>query len=338
MIRVQGNICRVQNSWQPSWQPSADLKILKQRAQMLADIRVFFAQRNVMEVETPALSQFANSDPYIESFALTINNGKQRFLHTSPEYAMKRLLAAGSGDIYQICKVWREEEQGRYHNPEFTLLEYYRVGFDYKQLMKEVEVLLGLLLKLDKPAQYYSYQQLFVEFLQLNPHKSEHSALIKCVEKNVPQLEIHDKESWEVQDLLDVLLTHCLEPLFAQDRLTFLYDYPVTQSALANIKEATGTNAAVAERFEVYLGGVELANGYQELTDGAKNAQVIATELKQRQQRGQRVLPKDNYFLQAMKAGIPRTAGVAIGLDRLLMSAAKENKIQRVISFSWDRA
>jgi lysyl-tRNA synthetase class 2 len=318
-----------------NWKPAASLELLKQRAKILAEIRAFFAKRNVLEVETPALSQAANTDPYIESFSL--DNGR-RFLHTSPEYAMKRLLAAGSGDIYQICKVWREEEAGSYHNPEFTLLEYYRIGFSYQQLMQELEFLLVPLLGLKKSANYYSYQQLFIELLQLDPHKAGRLALIDCARENIPGLEIGDKAGWQKQDLLDVLLTHCIEPSFANDRLTFVYDYPVTQAALANIREATQTEAAVAERFEIYYGAIELANGYQELTDADKNAQVIKEEQRQRKRQRQRQFPEDKYFLQAMEAGMPSASGVAIGLDRLLMIASGQKKIQQVISFPWNRA
>lgn len=318
-----------------NWKPSASIALLKQRAKILAELRAFFAKRNVLEVETPALSQAANTDPYIESFSL---DKGQRFLHTSPEYAMKRLLAAGSGDIYQICKVWRDEEAGSYHNPEFTLLEYYRVGFSYQQLMQELECLLMGLLMHKKKANYYRYQQLFIELLQLDPHKANHSTLIDCAREKIPALEIGDASSWQKQDVLDVLLTHCIEPSFAKDCLTFVYDYPVTQSALANVREATQTEVAVAERFEVYCGSVELANGYQELTDASKNAQVIETELQQRKQQQQKAFPKDECFLQAMAAGMPSASGVAIGLDRLLMCAADQKKIQQVISFSWDRA
>ena len=318
-----------------NWKPTASLNLLKRRAKMLAELRAFFAKRNVLEVETPALSQAANTDPYIESFSL---DNRQRFLHTSPEYAMKRLLAAGSGDIYQICKVWRDEEAGHYHNPEFTLLEYYRIGFSYQQLMQELEFLLMTLLKLKKSANYYPYQQLFIELLQLDPHKADHSLLIACARENIPELVIGDKARWQKQDLLDVLLTHCIEPSFAKDRLTFVYDYPVTQSALANIRDATQTEAAVAERFEVYYGSVELANGYQELTDARKNAQVIETELHTRKQQQQQAFPKDEYFLQAMEAGMPSASGVAIGLDRLLMCATGQKTIQQVISFPWGRA
>ncbi|MCK5917791.1 MAG: EF-P lysine aminoacylase GenX [Cocleimonas sp.] len=317
------------------WKPTASLNLLKQRAKMLADIRAFFAERNVLEVETPALSQAANTDPYIESFSL---DSGQRFLHTSPEYGMKRLLAAGSGDIYQICKVWRDEEAGRYHNPEFTLLEYYRIGFSYQQLMQELEFLLITLLMLKKPANYSSYQQLFIELLQLDPHKADHSTLIDCARKNIPELEMGDESSWQKQDLLDVLLTHCIEPSFANDRLTFVYDYPVTQSALANIRGATQTEVALAERFEVYYGSVELANGYQELTNARKNAEVIETELHTRKQQQKKEFPKDAYFLQAMESGMPSASGVAIGLDRLLMCATGQKKIQQVISFPWGRA
>lgn len=317
------------------WKPSANLHLLKQRAKMLMTIRSFFAQRDVLEVETPALSQAANSDPYIESFSL--DSGK-RFLHTSPEYAMKRLLAAGSGDIYQICKVWRQEAAGRYHNPEFTLLEYYRVGFDYHQLMEEVERLLTSLLTLKNKAKFYRYQQLFIELLQIDPHKAEHSTLIDCAKKNIPQLEIGASVNWTRQDLLDVLLTHCIEPCFANDCLTFVYDYPVTQSALAAVREATRTEVAVAERFEVYCGAVELANGYQELIDADKNRKVIETELAHRKQCQQQQFPQDDYFLQAMYVGMPSASGVAIGVDRLLMCATEQKRIQQVISFPWHSA
>jgi len=317
------------------WRPSANLNMLRQRAQILSDIRAFFSHQKVLEVETPALSRAANTDPYIESFSLT--NG-QRFLHTSPEYAMKRLLASGSGDIYQICKVWREEEAGKQHNPEFTLLEWYRVGFGYHQLMKEVESLLLSLLILNKPSKFYSYQQLFIEFLQINPHKADHSTLITCVKKNVPQLEIGDETNWQQQDLLDVLLTHCLEPVFDKEQLTFVYDYPVTQSALANVRPTTQIEEAVAERFEVYLGPSELGNGYQELTDAKKNADVITTELAQRKRQQQRAVPQDKYFLQAMQHGMPFTSGVAIGVDRLLMCKFNKHHIQQVISFPWATA
>lgn len=318
-----------------NWKPTASIEQLQLRAQMLTDIRAFFMRHRVLEVETPALSQAANSDPYIESFSL--DNG-QRFLHTSPEYAMKRLLVAGSGDIYQICKVWREEEAGSHHNPEFTLLEYYRIGFDYRQLMAEVELLLTSLLGLQKGAKFYSYQQLFIELLQFDPHKAQHSELIEYTKRNIPSLEIRDELSWQKQDLLDALLTHCIEPCFAKDQLTFVYDYPITQSALATIRAETETEVAVAERFEVYLGRVELANGYQELIEADKNRQVIENELAHRRQQGQTELPKDDYFLEAMEVGMPMASGVAIGIDRLLMCAAGVNDIQEVISFSWDRA
>lgn len=309
--------------------------MLRQRAQVLSDIRTFFLAKNVLEVETPALSQAANTDPYIESFSL--HKGK-RFLHTSPEYAMKRLLASGSGDIYQICKVWRAEEAGKNHNPEFTLLEWYRVGFDYHQLMKEVEDLLTSLLSLKKRAKFYSYKQLFIEFLQLNPHKADHSTLIHCVKEHVPELNIVNEADWLHQDLLDILLTHCLEPHFEKERLTFVYDYPVTQSALANIRQETKAKEAVAERFEVYLGDRELGNGYQELTNAEKNIEVIATELRQRKRRQQPLVPEDTRFLAAMKHGMPFTSGVAIGIDRLLMCKFNKDHIQQVISFSWDTA
>lgn len=317
------------------WKPSASLETLQKRAQLLADIRAFFSREQVLEVETPALSQAANTDPYIESFSL---DHQQRFLHTSPEYAMKRLLASGSGDIYQIAKVWRKEEVSRRHNPEFTLLEWYRVGFSYHQLMREVELLLTPLLTLTKQAKFYSYQQLFIEFLHINPHTSDHSCLISCVKQQVPQLEITDEANWQSQALLDVLLTHCLEPKFDPQRLTFLYDYPVTQSALARVRVATETTVAVAERFEVYMGAMELGNGYQELLNADENEHVFDVELTQRLQQRQPQYPKDQHFLDAMQSGMPFTSGVALGIDRLLMCQLKKEKIEQVISFPWDTA
>jgi len=295
---------------------------------MNQDIRAFFQKNNVLEVETPAVSQCANTDPNIESFELH-TQGEARYLHTSPEYPMKRLLALYSQDIYQIAKVWRAGEVGSRHNPEFTLLEWYRVGFDYHQLMQEVGALLQCLIPaLTQSSIQKSYQQVFLETLDINPHSATNELLADCIEQQ--QLDISgvlDRSA-----MLDLLMTHCIEPTFRTDCLTFIYDYPVQQSALACVRE---DDPPVAERFEVYIGMLELGNGYQELREPDKNRQVLEQENITRQQRGQKTMPLDDRFLAAMEQGIPHCSGVAIGLDRVLMARLGKKSIQDVISFPW---
>ena len=329
-----------------NWQPETSHQVRLQRAKMLADTRSFFQQRNVLEVETPALSLAGNTDPFIESFRVN-----RRYLHTSPEYPMKRLLAAGSGDIYQICKVWRKEESGHHHNPEFTMLEWYRVGFSYQQLMQEVSALLHSHFshKLKQDDLFLSYEDLFLENLGINPHIANHDDLSRCVTQNISGL---NTDGLDQQALLDALLTHCIEPDFATDRLTFIYDYPASQSALAQVCEKntkkggdgyTSADSAkvtcqIAKRFEVYLGTIELGNGYQEEVRYQRNKQVLQSENERRNRSNLKAVTKDKHFLAACKSGIPRSAGVAIGLDRVLMCICNEKSIQKVINFPWDKA
>lgn len=298
---------------------------------MLQNIRAFFDARGVLEVETPALSQAANTDPFIESFSVN-NQAQLRYLHTSPEYPMKRLLAAGSGDIYQISKVWRKGEVGANHNPEFTILEWYRIGFDYQQLINEVNHLLCFLFKLNKNNSLtISYQQLFLEKLGFNPHTVEHATLVSCVKSNIAGL---DTERLTDQALLDALLTHCIEPSFAKNRLTFVIDYPASQAALASLR--TEQQITLAERFEVYVGQLELGNGYQEEIDYMRNKAILVGENQQRS--SEQKMPLDRHFLEAMKTGMPQCSGVAIGLDRVLMKIANKKRIDQVISFPWEKA
>lgn len=305
---------------------------------MNAFIRAFFRERGVLEVETPYLSQAGNTDPMIESAQVALNQ-ERRYLHTSPEYPMKRLLASGSGDIYQICKVWRAEELGSRHNPEFTMLEWYRVGFSLQALMAETEtLLLGLLPALSRQSFRKSYATCFVEKLAIDPHIASKDQLTNCVERQ--GLSLADGwQTWDKQTLLDLLMTHCIEPSFPNDSLTFVYDYPVSQRALACIKPYTTEKADVyvAERFEVYCGGLELGNAYQELTDATANRQVVLDELATRQQQNQALVQQDERFLQAMQT-MPRSAGIAVGLDRVLMVLMQETQLQSVISFDWLQA
>ena len=322
-----------------NWNPSCTAEVLVERARMNANIRAFFSQRQVLEVETPALSQAANTDPYIDSFqcqsshdSINKTQGTQppRYLHTSPEYPMKRLLAAASGDIYQLAKVWRAHELGHKHNPEFTLLEWYRLGFSYQQLMQEVETLLYQLIPTLNPAHTLkqTYQSAFIEILNIDPHIASEAVLQDCIQTHA----INIAGNLDRSALLDVLMTHCIEPQFRTNALTFIYDYPATQSALAQVRQ---DQPPVAERFEVYWGSLELGNGYQELQDAQANAAVLQSECDYRQQHNYAVVPQDQHFLAAMQYGLPHCAGVAMGLDRILMAKLNKKSIQEVISFAW---
>ncbi len=305
------------------------IEVLQLRARILHDIRAFFYERKVLEVETPALSQAGNTDPAIESFQVRVPGEQIRYLHTSAEYPMKRLLAAGVGDIYQICKVWRAGELGRYHNPEFTMLEWYRLQFTYHQLMQEVEeLLLSLLTNVQKISRFVSYRQLFLEVLDIDPHSADTAELHDCIlRKNLDVVGKLDHSA-----MLDILMTHCIEPVFSEDCLTFVYDYPAKQKALACLSK---DDVPVAQRFEVYLGKVELGNGYQEQTDAQLNADVLYADQRSRERAGLLEIPVDEHFLLAMQQGLPFCSGVAIGIDRLLLCLTGKKKLQEVISFPW---
>ena len=316
-----------------SWKPTTSQKTRQLRAQMLHDIREFFLARRVLEVETPALSHAGNTDPFIESIT-TLSSTSPHYLHTSPEYAMKRLLAAGSGDIYQICKVWRAGESGKNHNPEFSMLEWYRVGFSYHQLIIEVaELLTYLLPNIHKKHHTISYEQLFLDTFGINPHLDKYGEIASCVKKNIKGL---NTKNLNQQAMLDALLTHCIEPDFDKSALTFVVDYPAKQSALAKIRQEKSYN--IAERFEVYLGENELGNGYQEEVSYPRNQAILQNENNHRQELGLKKITKDNNFLNALQSGLPESSGVAIGVDRILMSLAGVENIQEVINFPWEIA
>ena len=305
-----------------------NLTALHERASLNHQVRVFFAERDVLEVETPALSQAGNTDPFIDSFSVNTPHGL-RYLHTSPEYPMKRLLVAGAGDIYQLCKVWRRDESGTRHNPEFSLLEWYRLGFSWQQLMQEVAELLHTLIPhLAKPPRFCSYRELFLETLRLDPHLATEAELSACARVHGINLSgVMPAQSWR-----DLLLTHCIEPHFPTDQLTFVYHYPASQSALAKVTNVDGQTAA--ERFEVYLGALELGNGYQEQTDSAQNRLILVQDA---QTRGDDI-PVDERFLAALEQGLPECAGVALGVDRILMCRMQVNDLKQVIAFPWEVA
>ena len=316
------------------WQPTASIANLRLRAELLQQIRQFFADRQVWEVDTPLLSQATVTDLHIESFVTHSQLGSKDqvplYLMTSPEYPMKRLLAAGSGCIYQITKAFRKEEAGREHNPEFTLLEWYRVNFDYHQLIAEVTDLVRLLLNTPAP-QMLTYQQVFQQYLNLDPH----SASICDLQRATPSAtEYHgtedDKDNW-----LNLLLSHVIQPQLI--RPTFIYDFPASQAALAVIAK-NSQNIPVAQRFELYIAGMELANGWQELTDDHEQKQRFQTDLLMRKKLNLAQYPYDQHLIDALSSGLPNCSGVAMGIDRLLMLALKVNSIEKVISFPIDRA
>lgn len=325
-----------------AWAPGADWDTLRLRAELLARIRAFFAARRVLEVETPALSAAAIPDPHLASFSTRYTgpgprHGQALYLHTSPEFPMKRLLAAGSGCIYQIARVFRDGEAGRRHNPEFTLLEWYRVGFDHHRLMGEatelVEALLAGRLALSEPERV-SYRDLFERHLRLDPHRATATELAACARRQglrVPaDLSADDPDPW-----LDLLLTHCIEPQLGQGRLSWVYDYPASQAALARLRPG---DPPVGERFELYLNGLELANGFHELGDAAEQRRRFERENAARRASGLPVMPVDEHLLAALEAGLPDCAGVALGFDRLAMLAAGKKSLAEVLAFPLDRA
>lgn len=325
------------------WQPSATLDALKRRAALMGRLRRFFAEKGVLEVETPLLSVAGTTDPQIHSFETRYQgpgaaSGRAMYLATSPEFAMKRLLAAGSGPIYQVCKAFRQGEVGRLHNPEFTLLEWYRPGFDHFRLMEEVEALVALLADGRLPAEdaeHISYAGLFQRHLGLDPHTASTDRLARCA-AGFPALAgisglTHD--GW-----LDLLMSHVIQPRLGLEQLTFVYHYPVSQAALARVSPPTQDAPAVAERFELFYRGVELANGFHELTDGEVQQGRFEQDLTRRASENLPQIPMDKRLLSALRAGMPPCAGVALGLDRLFMVIEGLAGLTDAVAFPVDRA
>jgi len=295
---------------------------------MLHSIRAFFAERNVLEVETPGLSNAGVTDPQLRSFSTHFQN-KEYFLHTSPEFYMKRLLAAGSGDIYQLAKVFRDDENGRFHNPEFTLLEWYRLDFDHQQLMDEIENLLKRLMpEKCNHINRISYQQAFISQLQIDPLDASTEDLKRCAKQhhiNTPQGMQDNKDMW-----LDWLMLEKIAPGFSKSEFTFLYNYPASQASLARLD---CEDDRIANRFELFFGELELANGFYELTDAQEQLKRFKKDNETRSQLKQKTMPIDYHLIAALKSGLPDCAGVAIGIDRLMMLHSNAASINKVISF-----
>jgi lysyl-tRNA synthetase class 2 len=301
---------------------------------MLAAAREFFADRGVLEVETPVLSSAAVSDPQIESLATRVAGmGARAHLCTSPEYAMKRLLAAGSGDIYQICKVFRDGERGRWHNPEFTLIEWYRLGFDDAALMTEVEALIGHLLAPHRlePAERLSYSAALQRHAGVDAHSASDGDLAESARRHgvVCQAEL-DRDA-----KLDLLMGLIVGPRLGVERPCFICDYPASQAALARLKPGL---PPVAARFELYFHGVELANGFHELVNAGEQRSRFTQDLALRRARGQVEPPLDERLLEALAAGMPDCAGVALGFDRLVAVALGAPRLADAMAFTIENA
>jgi lysyl-tRNA synthetase class 2 len=321
-----------------SWQPTADIETLKKRAQYLADVRLFFAQRNVWEVETPILSTAAPTAPYLDSFTTAyshIGSGTKQthYLQTSPEFAMKRLLAAESGSIYQIARVFRNGEKGKLHSPEFTMLEWYRPGLNLHQLIDEVNELLQHVFQF-APVMRLSYRGVFEFFFKLNVLTCSDDEIKHCTQARINSLPDDfktDRDGW-----LELLMSYVVEPKLASLNLPlFIYDFPASQAQLAKIKHDRQGNA-VADRFELYIDGVELANGYNELLDASELRQRFKQDNQQRKEQNKTVMPLDETLLAAMQSGLPECSGVAIGFDRLLLSKIGKDEISKVQSFNFE--
>ncbi|MBN7826101.1 elongation factor P--(R)-beta-lysine ligase [Bowmanella dokdonensis] len=315
-----------------TWRPTISIGNLRARARVLAQVRTFFAERDVLEVETPVLSNGTVTDEHLHSFSTEFvgpgaAGGKTLYLQTSPEYAMKRLLAAGSGPIYQICKAFRNEEAGRCHNPEFTMLEWYRPDFDHFDLMDELDALMQLVCHTEK-ADRISYQQVFIDCLGLDPLTATLEAL-RTVAANLGHGELAEREA-DRDTLLQLLFCDGVERQIGRHVPCFVYDFPASQAALARLNP---DDSRVARRFELYFRGLELANGFHELTDPLEQKQRFDQDNQKREVQGRPVRPIDPNLLAALEAGLPDCAGVAVGVDRLLMLAMDTQRISDVISF-----
>ena len=321
------------------WRPTARLDVLAARARVLAAIRGFFAEAGVLEVETPALSFAGSTDPALASLSTRYTgpaapHGATLWLQTSPEFAMKRLLAAGSGSIWQLCKVFRDGERGSRHNPEFSLLEWYRPGLAMEALIDEVTALLRRVLGGDLREERLTYAAAFARALGIDPHRATVETLqavaVTAGIAAVECLRLADRDAW-----LDLLMTHGVEPALGADGITVVLDYPPSQAALARVRLG---EQPVAERFEVYVRGVELANGFHELADAAEQRRRFEADNMRRRSAGLPEVPIDERLLAALEAGLPDCCGVALGVDRLVMLATGAQRIDEVVAFPLERA
>lgn len=331
------------------WRPSCTPDTLRQRANIIASIRLFFTERNALEIETPCLSKYSVTDPHLHALTTLQTppgsvNASRLYLQTSPEYAMKRLLAAGTGDIFQITKAFRDDEVGRHHNPEFTLLEWYRLGYSMQALIDESADMLMMVLGLEAVEQF-TYQAVFQEYCGFDPlnislpelvlFAEQHglSDYIKALTKNKQNSLSQAQDSMLKDSLLQVLFNQEIESQIGQQYPTVVTHFPASQAALATLND----DGLTANRFEIYFKGIELANGFNELTDPKLQVTRFEDDNKVRQSLGLQPIEIDAYFINALQHGLPPCSGIALGIDRLIMLALGKKHISEVVSFSHDR-
>lgn len=313
-----------------SWQPSALIETLRLRAALMRRVRAFFEARGVLEVETPLLSRSAITDPNLASAAVVLPGSSDTYyLHTSPEFFMKRLLAAGSGDIWQTCKVFRGAEQGRRHNPEFTMLEWYRLGFDHHALMDEVATLLRELIPGLEQEERLTYSDAFLKHANLDPFIASREQLEAAVQDFGLNPDGLDRDA-----LLDAVAGNAVYPKLGHAGIAFVHAFPASQAALARLDEQ---DARYARRFEVFVKGIELANGFHELTDAHEQRRRFEQENERRRALGLPEMPLDENLLAALESGLPDCAGVALGFDRVVMLAAGVDELSDTMGFGFDR-
>ncbi|MGQ3890058.1 elongation factor P--(R)-beta-lysine ligase [Legionella sp. CNM-1927-20] len=313
-----------------SWQPSATITTLRQRAELIAQIRDFFSRRGYLEVDTPSMARFGITDVYLNNIKATFR-GKTYYLQTSPEYHMKRLLAADSGPIFQLARVFRDDELGRWHNPEFTMLEWYQLNIDHHGLMAEVDELLQLILSCSSLIKK-TYQQTFLEICDLDPLTASVTNL-KSSLKNYDLDNVLASDEKDKDQYLFLLMSHVIEPALAHsDTPVAIYDFPPSQAALAQVHNG------VAERFEIYFKGIELANGFHELTDAEMQKERFESDIALRKAKSLERAAMDEYLLSALEVGLPPCSGVALGIDRLVALALGHTTISSVLTFDFARA
>jgi lysyl-tRNA synthetase class 2 len=318
------------------WLPTATRERLAQRAALLATVRQFFESRSALEVDTPVLVNAAVTDVNLRPVELTLGD-RRLFLQTSPEYAMKRLLAAGLGDVYQLCKVVRGDERSRLHNPEFTMLEWYRVGLDMASLIGEVAALLDALVirtgGTARPLRRVSYREVFQATLQIDPLEAPTASLVQIAVAH--GLTRDNLTNLSRDEVLDFLMGVVIGPTLGRGEWLALTHYPASQAALAQLDSR---DPRVALRFEIYADGIELANGFQELADAREQRARFLADNAARAAQGLPQMPIDEALLAALEAGLPACSGVALGFDRAVMIAVGAKRIDEVVSFTIENA
>lgn len=314
------------------WRPSASLEVLKQRAALLRLVREFFFERDILEVDTPLLGRFGVTDVHLTNLHTSLSHFPEQsfFLQTSPEYAMKRLLAAHGCSIYQLGKVFRDDEVGTHHNPEFTMLEWYRINFSYQSLIDEVIELLHRVLQTPWPVTRYTYAKLFDHYLGIDPLEMSVKELQQQLIKFPHIADLVARETHR-DTLLQLAMSVVIEPQLPKHQITVVDSFPASQAALAQLDQ---NDRRVAHRFEIYAGGLELANGYQELTQASEQQQRFKQDNQERRQQGKPEQAPDSRLLRALENDFPACSGVALGFDRMFMVANKITDIRQAIPFS----